>query len=153
LSFSFDTSAFLDAWVRNYPRDVFPKFWLLLEEAVDDGVVRSSEEVFRELKRRDDEVLAWAKARPHLFLPLDEPTQAAAAEVLERCQELVKSGGSRSAADPFVIALAKVQNWTVVSGERPSGRLDRPHIPDVCGVFGIRCLTLLQFLREQRWRF
>jgi len=41
----------------------------------------------------------------------------------------------------------------VVSGEKNTGNDKNPKIPDVCGFYNIRCITLLQFIREQKWSF
>ncbi|MEU5872163.1 DUF4411 family protein [Glycomyces sp. NPDC047369] len=62
-------------------------------------------------------------------------------------------GGVRSGADPFVIGFAKARSGTVVTEEHPTGRLDKPHIPDVCDALGIPCLNLVQFVTEQGWHF
>lgn len=42
---------------------------------------------------------------------------------------------------------------TVVTGEKHSGNLNTPRIPDVCDHYGIRCINLLQLIREQKWYF
>ena len=151
MSFSFDTSALLEGWVRRYPPDVFPGFWRRLDRLIEDGLAFAAEEVLVELEKKDDDVYAWARDRPDFFVPLDESTQLAVVEVLEVHPELVKSGGSRSAGDAFVVGLAKARSMSVVTGEQPTGNLKRPRIPDVCQALGIPCLSLLQFIRHQGW--
>ena len=37
MTYCIDTSAILDGWVRNYPRDVFPTLWDKLEKMIVDG--------------------------------------------------------------------------------------------------------------------
>ena len=41
----------------------------------------------------------------------------------------------------------------VVTEETLSNNLNKPRIPDVCGVLGIRCINLVQFARDQGWTF
>lgn len=41
----------------------------------------------------------------------------------------------------------------VVTGERHSGSLDKPKIPDVCDAMGIRCLSLVEMMEEEGWSF
>jgi hypothetical protein len=53
-------------------------------------------------------------------------------EILRDHKKLVDTRKNRSGADPFVIALAKVEGCNVITGEKPTNRLERPHIPDVC---------------------
>lgn len=105
-----------------------------------------------DLGKKADDVLAWAKERRHMFRPLTEEVQKAASEILMEFERLVDSRTDRSRADPFVIALAKVENYTVVTEEK-HGTLTKPKIPIVCEHFGIRCINLLQFIREQGWSF
>ena len=56
-------------------------------------------------------------------------------------------------ADPFVIGLARARGCVVVTEERLSGNLDKPRIPDVCDAIGVRWLTLVGFVAEQRWTY
>jgi hypothetical protein len=72
--------------------------------------------VLLELERQDDDVFAWAK-RHVTFMPLRNEIQASATEILTKFPQLVNTRRSRSVADPFVIALARVQGLTVVSAD------------------------------------
>ncbi len=75
------------------------------------------------------------------------------ATILAGYERLVDTRKNRSAADPFVIALAMANGCGVVTAEAATGKADRPNIPDVCTGVGIRCLGLLEFFRELGWRF
>ena len=153
MRYSIDTSAILECWVRWYPPDVFPSLWTKIDQLIDDGVLIASDEVKEELSKKDDEVFDWAKKRSRMFVPLTTEIQKAAAEILSKFDRLVDSRKDRSEADAFVIALAKVENCSVVTAERHSGTATRPRIPNVCEYYGIRCVNILQFIREQGWRF
>jgi hypothetical protein len=154
LKYSIDTSAILDGWRRYYPRDVFPVVWMRLEGLIEEGDLQASHEVLIELEKRDDEVHAWAKDRKEgMFVQIDDEQQVCVASILKDHEKLVDTRRNRSAADPFVIALAEVTGCAVVTGEKGTGSLDRPNIPDVCKVRGVRCLGLLELFREQGWRF
>jgi hypothetical protein len=50
---------------------------------------------------------------------LEDEIQASATEILAKFPQLVIMRRSRSVADPFVIALARVQGLTVVTWRRP----------------------------------
>ncbi len=154
MKYSIDTSAILDGWRRYYPPDVFPALWNRLEQLVEKGELAASEEVLIELEKRDDQVYGWAKKRKvRMFVPIDERQQREVLSVLSGHEKLVDTRKNRSAADPFVIALARVEGCAVVTGERATGSPDRPNIPDVCEALGVRCLSLLDLFREQGWRF
>jgi len=154
VKYSIDTSSILEAWRRRYPPDIFPALWERLEGAIAGGVLGASEEVLLELEKRDDEVHEWAKKhKATLFVPIDEEQQRHVATILAGYERLVDTRKNRSAADPFVIALAMANGCGVVTAEAATGKADRPNIPDVCTGVGIRCLGLLEFFRELGWRF
>ena len=120
---------------------------------IDAQDLIATEEVLFELERKDDEVYEWALDRRKMFLPIDAGIQTAVQDILRDHPRLVDTRRSRSAADPFVIALAKVEEATVITQERATNRSDRPHIPDVCAAQTIRCIDLLQVIKEQNWIF
>lgn len=57
-------------------------------------------------------------------------------------------------ADPFVIAMAKVNGaqWTVVADEHP-GSQDNRKIPFVCNAEGVPCMTFQQMMLAEGWQF
>lgn len=154
MKYSIDTSAILEAWRRRYPPDVFLAVWERLEDVIEKGELAASEEVLIELEKRDDEVHGWAKKhKTAMFVPIDEEQQRHVARILAAYERLVDTRKNRSAADAFVIALAVAQGCAVVTAEAATGKPERPNIPDVCSGVGVRCINLLEFFREQGWRF
>lgn len=145
--YSFDTSAILNCRRDLFRPSVFRTLWAQIEGAIAVGQIRAVDEVQRELARRDDDAKQWAGNQVDLFCPLDTPIQEGARRILQLHPNLVRQGGLRSAADPFVIALAMVNNGTVVTEETASGNIDKPRIPDVClaleevGTIGTDILT------------
>ncbi|MGO9605152.1 MAG: DUF4411 family protein [Candidatus Binataceae bacterium] len=151
MKYSIDTSAILDGWTRFYPPRTFPSLWKKVEGLITAGELRATDEVLRELERKDDEVYAWAKGTA-LFLPVDGPIQGAVAAILAAHQRLVDTRRNRSSADPFVIALAQINSLVVVTGEHPTNNLQKPNIPDVCLALGIRCINLLGLFQAENWQ-
>jgi hypothetical protein len=43
-----------------------------------------------------------------------------------------------------------ISGSTVVTEEKPRS-LVNPKIPDVCGALGVRCINMLELIREQGW--
>jgi predicted nucleic acid-binding protein len=151
--YSFDTSAILNGRRDLFRPTVFQTLWAQIEDAIVAGQIRSVDEVRNELNRRDDDARQWADAQGDLFVPLELPIQQSAAQILNLHPRLVSQGGRRSAADPFVIALAMVHNGTVVTEETARGNLTSPRIPDVCGDLGVPCLNLMGYIEAQGWTF
>ncbi len=152
MPYCFDTSALIECWTRSYPPDVFPGLWRNLESLVAHLQVICPEEVRTELRRQDDELVKWAEARSYIFVPLDADIQTATSEVLAEHPLLMKATKNRNGADPFVIATARVRHATVVTDER-GGTPTKPKIPSVCNAMNVRCIDVLQFIREQGWSF
>lgn len=153
MRYSIDTSAILEAWRRQYPPDVIPALWDGLDDLITSGDLRATEEVLHDLERKDDEVFQWSRDRRDLFVEVDSPIQSAVKAILRNHRKLLDTRKSRSGADPFVIALAQLNNATVVTNERTTGRAERPNIPDVCNALRIRCINILELIREQGWVF
>lgn len=151
--YSFDTSAILNGRRDLFRPAVFRSLWGRVEDAISAGQIRSVDEVQRELARRDDDAKRWADGQTGLFCPLDEQIQQAARHILRLHPNMVRQGGRRSAADPFVIALAMVNNATVVTQETASGNIEKPRIPDVCDALGVPWLTLMGYIEAQGWTF
>jgi hypothetical protein len=149
---SFDTSGFLDAWVRHYPPDIFHSFWRQMEKSVTQEIIKVSDEVLEELERKDDGAGDWIRDRPTMIVPTDENIQREVSRILAIHPRLVNAGKRRSGGDPFVIAVARLNNYTVITGESGSGRLSHPKIPDVCSSLGVPCINLLDSVRQQGWR-
>ena len=135
---------------RVYPSDMFPQVWELIGNLADEGILISIDEVYEELKVQDDEVLEWAKRHIIMFKPLDGDVQKIASEILSTHPKLVDIKKRKSGADPFLIALGHVRSCSVVTEEQASGGAGRPKIPNVCLHYDVKCIKLLDLLRENR---
>lgn len=151
--FSIDTSAILDGWRRYYPPATFPGVWTKIDDLITAGQLRASVAVLKELEKRDDELLAWAKNRPTLFVEIDEDVQMHLKKVMTNHGRLVEQAKGRSGADPFVIALAMKYQCSVVTGEKPTGKIEKPKIPDVCNALGLQWMSLLEMMQKLEWKF
>ncbi len=67
-----------------------------------------------------------------MTMAIDSPIQVPVGQILTAHPRLVDDWENRLKADPFVIALAKMKGFAVVTGEKPSGNSAKPRIPDVC---------------------
>lgn len=146
-----DTSSLIAAWQERYPIENFPPFWDKVDSLILDRRLIAPIEVLNETKKRSDELHAWLKARPSAFRDLDEPVQIQAAEVLAQFPRLVGERKLRTSADPFVIALARVEGVKLVTDEKPTGNLSRPNIPDVCTALGMDTMGLIDLIKAEKW--
>lgn len=151
--YSVDTSALLDGWVRHYPPEQFPSLWEQVDYLVQAGRLRVSEEVFVEIERHDDALNEWLQVRrEQALVATTDEVAAIVQEILRSHERLVMSGSGRNRADPFVIAVARLVDGTVVTGEM-GGTQARPKIPSVCRALGIPVIGLLDLIKAERWVF
>lgn len=156
--YSVDTSALMDWQARFYPTDIFVGLKERVEALIADGKLRAPEIVRDELDAVGTPALkTWAMGQSGLFVPLATPLQLEATAIQQRYPELVDVKGGYESADPWVIAMAKLNNWTVVSQETSVSEKRRPakhyYIPDVCRDLGVACINLLGLMRKEGWTF
>jgi hypothetical protein len=143
----------MDAWARWYPQKLFPTLWDKWDNLINEKRLLSSEEVLKEIERKEDALFKWAKERDQMFIPLNNDIQSATKTILIKYPKLVDSRTGKSFADPFVIATAQVIGATVITGESHEGSSKRPKIPNVCLDLNIPCKNIVQMIDAERWRF
>lgn len=150
--YTMDTCCLIRGWGL-YPPDVFPGLWRSLETLIATGTICATEEVLEELNKKDDDLLEWARAQDGFFSPIDVLLQQQVHKVLADHPGLYDIEKNKSAADPFVVAEALQNGYTIVTEEKKTNDPAHPKIPDVCDAYAIRHIDLLALLREQGFRF
>jgi len=145
-----DTSALIAAWYERYKPNRFPKLWNELDELIKEGRLVSSSLVLRECsKQRSEELHDWLKPREAMFHMPDEAVQVQVDFIVNTYTGLISAGKEKFQADPFVIALAKVNGYTVITEE--TGPASLAKIPGVCAAMKVPCLNLMQFMDQEDW--
>jgi Domain of unknown function (DUF4411) len=153
--YSFDTSSLVHAWRRAYPPHRFAPVWTAFDALIDDGRMLASIEVFHELKKKDDDVYAWAKDRKEaLFREIDDEVQSEVVRLMAIYPRLVDTKTGKSGGDPFVLAqaLAGTPPLTIVS-EELGGSEKSPKIPYVGLQEGLLVINLLPLIEDEDWTF
>lgn len=161
--YCFDTSALFDAGIRWYPPDRFPSFWKRLEDLVETGRLKVPVLVAQEATKKTHTVAQWVnkikKLHPEVFIDPDIRTQEALKEISSKYPDWTAKGRNR--ADPFVVATAMTQGWTVVTGEHPSLSLPisqpktqhKLKIPNICDDFSVDWIGIPDLIKEENWSF
>jgi hypothetical protein len=124
-----------------------------MSDLAQAGQIIAPEDVLEELKAQDDELLGWVKARTDaIIVPTSRALLLEARDVLADHPGLTKTGTGRGRADPFVIALAAQRSCPVVTQEQ-GGSATKPRIPFVCTARGVACMSILDVIRNEGWRF
>lgn len=152
--YCFDTSAFVESWRRHYPPDIFPSLWEELENMIASNRIIVSKEVEKELMNGNDELKEWFKTN-------NSCVKQYTSEQLELVRDIVgkfpkASDYNRTKpfhADPFVVALAKLEDAVVVTFEGNNGNPDNPRIPFVCKSYDVECCNMITFFQKEGLAF
>lgn len=165
-SYVIDTSAILDLEGVNeatsYTDDaqVRQRVWRGLEEMIRQGRLVTVYAAKDEFKRKCPAV--YQRLQPlsnAFFMPDSVALFEAVQAVLSHVEQLTLSRLSRrkpnrDPADPYIVALALLENRTVVTSEKH--RRDRnprcqrdERLPDICEVNGVPCLNLQRFVQAE----
>ena len=128
-------------------------FWPKIETAATAGTILSTEMVFREIQKQDDDLHEWCKSVDGMFKKMDQETIDKVAEIIRSHPKMIDPKKDKDAADPFLIAQASILRGTVVTQEDFSGGPHKLKIPDVCKAMGINCINMLTMIKEFGWTF
>jgi Domain of unknown function (DUF4411) len=147
-----DTSSLLEAWVRSYRPKNFPTFWQLLEGLIARNRCVVCEEVKSEIDRFSDELAVWLRNQPDFIVAFDSDEERIVKKVMREYSKLINIKKNKGWADPFVIALDYSKGLAVVTEEGP-GTAEGPKIPFVCNVYGTECMSLVDMIERENWKF
>ncbi len=147
MKYSFDTSSFIDLH-HQYPQDIFPSAWEWVSNHIENGAIVATIYVYDEVERIQDEIYEFLKERRRIvFQSSDDEQDEIVKDIVNNLfVGWVKNGSTDNNADPFVIALAKKFDLTVVSEEKLNP--DKISIPVVCNRLGVEHCNLIEFMRE-----
>lgn len=150
-----DANVFMQAANSYYAFDIVPKFWTWLEGRLGSDLF-SVVPVKDEILKQNDDLADWLKSvdDPSWVLAVDdEETQLQMPVITKHCVDYgYRSSGIAKfldGADPWVIACARKNNWTVVTQEisQPETR-KRVKIPDVCDSLDVENILVFDMLRK-----
>ena len=120
--------------------------WMMINRLIAVGRIVAPATVLNELRENP---LYNAHLRPHeraLTAGVrDDPTYLLHVGRITRAfPGMSKARGTKTPADPFVVALAEMESYVVVCDESRVRRNRK--IPGVCDQRGVRCVTLEEFI-------
>jgi hypothetical protein len=140
--------------LKHYYEDIFISLWDKFEELISCGIIISSIEVYRELKKHDDEAANIASKYKQIFLKPDIEEQKYVKTILAKHRELIRFkniAGGFPVADPFIIAQAIHPQATLITSEKI--KPNAHSIPNICKEYGVTPVNLNGFFRLEGWRF
>lgn len=129
-----------------------------MDALAGSAIICAPERVWEEIQHVGSrELVIWAKANRKMFHPHDATLQMEANAIQAKYPGLIDPRAIHDEADRYLIALARLRGFAVVTHETAAHTKKHPprshYIPDVCVGEAIRCLTFVELMREQRWSF
>jgi hypothetical protein len=142
-----DTSAWLNIDLRSDAEQV----WCLIDNLISKGRIVVPRDVIREL--RDNPIYKLRiKQHEQVLLASDHGEDPKYLQkvgaIVNRYPGMSKARGTRTPADPFVIAFAEMHGCIVVCDETTTKRRNRK-IPTVCSDLTIKCINLNDFVKKE----
>lgn len=162
MNYLFDANSLITPHRNYYPHELFPSFWDWLENLF----IQNSfliDKVYKELTYdKNDFLCAWVN---NIISQSDAVIKTNTPEIITNYGLVMnyvksyeyytdasfKSWADFDKADPFLIATAIDKNAIIVTEEKfitlNSPTKSEPKIPNVAKYFGIKCISLIQFLQ------
>jgi hypothetical protein len=131
--------------------------WRGLESLARDGRLKLIRQVKRELKRWHPDGLKKLAIHPGtmVFMRRTPPIVRRYQTITSTYPQLVKGGSLIEKADPWLILVAQLHGYTIVTEELPQDMRKRKkneiHIPDACLIESILCINLRRLAKDEKW--
>lgn len=157
-----DSNSLITPFEKYYPFDFAKSFWQQLKINIEYGNIVILDMVKSEITTKKDELSDWLNALT--ICDYIDHRNTDIIEVYSQVLESIKNNNcykdtalndwsSINSADPWLIATAKVNNYTIVSFETPNKGLNasnpsrRPKIPDIANDFEVEVIDLFTMMR------
>jgi hypothetical protein len=165
--FIIDANILIEPHRTYYSFDFVPEFWSFIEKNIVAKRIILLDKVYDEIAVGTDALSLWIKNLKNVE-PLNHRTPEFLkhyADILNYIQlsglykiNALRSWSEPTVADPFLIAAAIHNNYTVTTGETPNHGLSRNNpsskvkIPDICDQFNVRWGNLFDMLTQLGFR-
>lgn len=149
-----DTCTIIELCRRMSPPELRHSALQIVDGLIQTRQIKSPEEVYLELKDRaksGDVVLAWCDRNRDIFEDLTQQQQENLSTVLAEFGNAVKVNVSRFDADPILVAMSIESGWAVVTRDGFEANEGKIGVHQMCERFNCRCITELEFLKENGW--
>jgi Domain of unknown function (DUF4411) len=147
-----DTSSIIHWYVEYYSPEILPSLPKRIDDLVKAGRLCSPEAVRDEIKPGDD-LHEWSKVQTDLFVDENEDVQREVKRLMATYHNPQKPLKGINGADPFVIAMAKINGDTIVVCNEHLGSQENPKIPFVCKAERIECISFQELMKLEKWIF
>lgn len=143
----------LIGFYESIPMEIYETQWELIKSYISEEKIILCEAVVGEVKKAD-ELKQWLSQFSKNIVPCyTREVIVEAKTIINDFPKLIDVVNPSDQADPYVIAVAKLNNYTVLSNEILSEGGKKMKIPYVCKQLSIDCMNTKQFYQEEKWKF
>ena len=158
-----DTNSLIEPFLKYYPFDFAPGFWEQMARFIEIGKIAVLDLVKNELLQGNDKLRDWVSAlEMGAYIDRRQPPiiekYSAVLQYIQSnpCYKIsaLQEWSKGTVADPWLIATAAVNHYTIVTFEKPNNGLNarapskNAKIPDVASEFGVEAIDLYSMMRE-----
>lgn len=153
--YCFDSSAFIDSWRRYHRPSILPTLWdQLLPGLIEKGRIIVPKEAEKEILAGNDELKTWFKSYKQCVQVYTPEHLKITSEIVNKYPKVSQYKKTKPLhADPFVVAVAKVENAVVVTWEGLNGSKDNPSIPELCREYTVEYHNMVELFEKEGWSF
>lgn len=161
--FLIDSNSFITPYRQYYAFDLVPTYWEKLSKHMDTGRMVLLDMVKDEIDKGQDDLAAWLDKQTGFVIcnHVESAIISKYQEVLQYVQncglyteQALRTWAPGYIADPWLIAAAAVNGYTIITVEEPSRGLSpktknkNAKIPDVARAFGVKTNNLYYMMRK-----
>lgn len=161
--FLIDSNSFMTPYRQYYAFDLIPTYWCELSKRAESGRLVLLDMVKKEIDKGEDDLADWVGEQTgfeicHHVTPEIISKYQDVLQYVQSCglykEQALHAWAPENIADPWLIAAAAVNDYTIITAEVPSGGLSRKNpnrnakIPDVAKAFGVRTNNLYYMMRQ-----
>ncbi len=161
--FLIDSNSFMTPYRQYYAFDLAPTYWEELSKRMDNGRIVLLDMVKAEIDKGKDDLSAWIGKQTGVVIcnHVEAAIISKYQEVMQYVQncglykeQALQNWAPAYIADPWLIAAAAVNDYTIITLEVPSSGLNsktpnrNAKIPDVARAFGVKTNNVYYMMRE-----
>jgi len=137
-----DTNVLID-FNDSLPMDVYITQWKMI----------ICEAVFNEIKK-SVELKQWLEKYKKLIESCySDKVLIEAKVIINNYPKLIEINNPSDQSDPYIIALSKLNGFTVLTNEKYSVGSKKTRIPFICKEMLIKCINTHEFYKNENWKF
>jgi len=152
--YCFDSDALISSWRLHYRPTIVKELWDRIGKKITEGSILIPKEVRKEIGSGKDELVIWLKQYKTHIIPITIEQIGIVSDIVNKYPLVSRYNKPRPYhADPFVVAVARIHNCTVVTYEGLNRSPSHPKVPDLCKEYDVNYCSMSDFFEKEGWKF